>query len=186
MDSWMIIVVVGTALVTAAAVSWVVIGKLRSDDLRRRFGTEYDFAVKTHRSRARAEADLASRTSRVEGLYIRSLSASDHDSFADKWRSTQDSFVDDPWGAVSKAETLVEDVMRARGYPVGDFDQQAADLSVDHSDSVRDYREARELAVVSQRGMPRIEDLRRATVYFRALFEELLETAQRGTVVPRR
>jgi hypothetical protein len=114
------------------------------------------------------------------------LSAGDHDRFADRWRKTQLSFGDDPWGAVSRAETLVEDVMRARGYPAGDFDQRAADISVDHPRSVENYREARGLAVASQRGMPRIEDLRRATIYFKEMFEELLETAQRGTVELRR
>jgi hypothetical protein len=122
----------------------------------------------------------------VEKLAIHPLSAGDHDRFADRWRSTQASFVDDPAGAVSKAETLVEEVMQARGYPVGDFDQRAADISVDHPRFVENYREARDLAVASQRGVAKTEDLRRATVHYRALFEDLLQTTDRGTVEVRR
>lgn len=186
METWMIIVIVGVAFVIALAVAWVAIGKKRSEDLRRRFGTEYDLAVKTTGSRSRAEADLSSRARRVEKLDIHPLSAGDHDRFADRWRSTQASFVDNPSGAVSEAETLVEEVMRARGYPVGDFDQRAADISVGHPRFVENYREARELAVASQRGAAKTEDLRRATVHYRALFEDLLETTDRGTVEVRR
>ena len=182
MAPWMIMVIVGIALVIAAAVAWVVIGKKRSEGLRHRFGTEYDLAVKTTGSKARAEVDLASRTKRIEGLEIHPLSTGDHDRFADRWRSTQASFVDNPSGAVAEAEMLVEEVMRARGYPVGDFDQRAADISVDHPRFVENYREARELALASQRGVARTEDLRRATVHYRALFEDLLETTDRGTV----
>jgi hypothetical protein len=182
----MVGLIVAVALMLAAAVAWVVIGKKRSDGLRRQFGTEYDLAVKTAGSRARGESDLASRAKRVEGLHIHPLSAGDHDRFADKWRSTQASFVDNPSDAVSEAETLVEEVMRARGYPVGDFDQRAADISVDHPRFVENYREARELAVASRRGGARTEDLRRATVHYRALFEDLLEPTDQGTMEVRR
>jgi hypothetical protein len=182
----MIIVIVGIALVIALAVAWIAIGKKRSGDLRRRFGTEYDLAVKTTGSRARAEADLSSRVRRVEKLDIHPLSAGDHERFADRWRSTQASFVDNPSVSVSEAETLVEEVMRARGYPVGDFDQRAADISVGHPRFVENYREARELAVASQRGAAKTEDLRRATVHYRALFEDLLETTDRGTTEVRK
>jgi hypothetical protein len=94
--------------------------------------------------------------------------------------------VDDPAGAVSSAETLVEEVMQARGYPVGDFDQRAADMSVDHPRFVENYREARDLAVASQRGTAKTEDLRRATVHYRALFEDLLQTTDRNGIEVRR
>jgi len=186
MQTWMIVVVAAVALLIAASIAWVVIGKKQSENLKRRFGGEYDLAVKTAGSRSRAEAELASRTARVNRLDIHPLSASDHDRFADRWRSTQASFVDNPADAVSKAETLVEEVMRARGYPVGDFDQRAADMSVDHPRFVENYREARDLAVASQRGTAQTEDLRRATVHFRALFEELLQTTDRGQTEVRR
>jgi hypothetical protein len=186
MGTWMIVALAGVLLVTALAITWAVIGRNRSENLKRRFGTEYDLALKTAGSRSRAEAELASRTKRVERLDIRSLSAGDHDRFADRWRSTQASFVDDPAGAVSSAETLVEEVMQARGYPVGDFDQRAADMSVDHPRFVENYREARDLAVASQRGTAKTEDLRRATVHYRALFEDLLQTTDRNGIEVRR
>jgi hypothetical protein len=179
MQPWIIVLIVGVALVIGFAVAWGVVRKRRSEDLRRRFGTEYDHALKASGSRGRAEADLTSRTKRVERLEIHPLSTGDHDRFAERWRSTQASFVDSPSGAVSAAETLVEEVMRARGYPVGDFDQQAADISVDHPRFVEHYREARELALANQRGAAKTEDLRQATVHYRALFEDLLETTDR-------
>jgi hypothetical protein len=182
MEAWMIVVIVGFALGIAAAIAWLVTAKKRSEGLRRRFGKEYDLALKTSGSRSHAEADLSARAKRVDKLDIHPLSAGDHDRFADRWRSAQASFVDDPSGAVSKAETLVEEVMQARGYPVGDFDQRAADISVDHPRFVENYREARDLALASQRGVAKTEDLRRATVHYRALFEDLLQTTDRGTV----
>lgn len=176
METWMVVVIGGVALVLASAVTWVVMRHRRSEGLRRRFGAEYERAVIASGSRGRAEADLASRTERVARLDIQPLSAGDHDRFAERWRSTQASFVDSPAGAVSAAETLVEEVMRARGYPVGDFDQRAADISVDHPRFVANYREARELSLASQRGSAKTEDLRQATVHYRALFDDLLET----------
>ena len=179
METWMIVLIVAVSILTASAVAWIAVGKKRSAGLRRRFGTEYDHVVKTSGSRRRAEADLASRTKRVEGLDIHPLSVGDHDRFADRWRLAQASFVDNPAGAVSDAATLVEEVMRARGYPVADFDQRAADISVLHPRFVENYREARDLALASQRGSARTEDLRRATVHYRALFEDLLETTER-------
>lgn len=176
MQPWIIGLVVLAALVIVAAVAWEVVRNRRSADLRRRFGTEYDHALKASGSRGRAEADLASRTKRVGSLDIHPLSPGDHDRFAERWRSTQASFVDSPTAAVTAAETLVEEVMRARGYPVGDFDQRAADISVDHPRFVEHYREARGLAVANQQGSAKTEDLRQATVHFRALFEDLLDT----------
>ena len=182
METWMIVPIVGVSLLIGFVVAWVIVGKRRSKGLRRRFGTEYDLAVKATGSKSRAETDLESRTRRVDGLDIHPLSAGDHDRFAERWRSIQASFVDNPADAVRDAERLVEEVMRARGYPVGDFDQRAADMSVDHPRFVENYREARALALASQRGATNTEDLRRATVHYRALFEDLLETTERRPI----
>ncbi len=186
METWMIVVLVGVLFVIGAAVVWFVVGKKRTDGLKSRFGTEYDRAVKTSGSRRRGESELGSRTERVKALDIHPLSPGDHDRFAERWRSTQASFVDSPGGAVSAAENLVEEVMRARGYPVGDFDQRAADISVDHPRFVRHYREARDLALANQNGSANTEDLRRATVHYRALFEDLLDTSEARGVEVRR
>ena len=179
MDTWMIFVVAAVALMIAAPIAWVAIGRIQSERLKRRFATEYALAMTTAGSRSRAEAELASRTNRVERLEIHPLSTGDHERFADRWRSTQALFVDHPADAVSEAETLMEEVMRARGYPVGDFDRRAADRSVDHPRFMENYREARDLAAASQRGTAKIEDLRRATVHYTVLFEDLLQTTAR-------
>ncbi len=180
METWMIVLVVaGVLLLMAAALTWAVVRNRRSEGLKRQFGIEYERAVKASGNRDRGEADLASRTKRVERLDIHPLSAGDHERFAERWRSTQASFVESPAGAVSAAETLVEEVMRVRGYPVGDFDQRAADMSVDHPRFVASYREARELSLANQRGSAKTEDLRKATVHYRALFEDLLDPTDR-------
>ena len=182
MGTWMVILIVGAVLAAAAAAAWAVMGRNRSADLKRKFGTEYDRAVQASGSRSRGEADLASRTKRVGTLDIRPLTAGDHDRFAERWRSVQASFVDNPAAAASDAEKLVEEVMRARGYPIGDFDQRAADLSVDHPRFVENYRHARDIALAGQRGTAKTEDLRQATVHYRALFEDLLDTTERKLV----
>jgi hypothetical protein len=178
-ETWIVVLAVVAVLLIGSALAWMVVGRRRSESLKRRFGSEYDYAVKSTGSRRHAEADLALRTKRVEQLDIHPLSVGDHDRFADRWRVAQASFVDNPKGAVVEAETLVEEVMVARGYPVSDFDQRAADISVDHPRFVENYREARDLALASKRGAAQTEDLRRATVHFRALFEELLDTPER-------
>src|SRR4029453_5445774 len=143
MQTSMIIVIAVVALLAGAAVAWAFMNsKLRSVELKRRFGPEYDRAVDASGSPRRAEAELASRAKRVEKLDIRSLSQADFDRFSNKWRSVQAFFVDNPTPAAADAETLVQEVMRTRGYPIGDFDQRAADISVDHPRVVENYRAA--------------------------------------------
>jgi len=186
MATWMIVLIVAVVLLAAGAIAWYFMEKQRSERLRHRFGPEYDRAVQTYGSRRRAEADLTSRSKRVERLEIHRLSGTDCDRFAERWSSTQSLFVDNPAAAVADAEKLVQEVMRARGYPVGDFDQRAADISVDHARVVDNYREARNLALASKRGAASTEDLRRAMVHYRALFEDLLETTDRRETIERK
>jgi hypothetical protein len=121
---------------------------------------------------------LAARQERVQQLHLRPLPADEQRRYAEAWRRTQARFVDDPAGAINEADTLIGRVMQARGYPVGDFEARAADLSVDHPQVVRNYRAAHQLAQASGRGQASTEDLRQALVHYRALFEELLETPQ--------
>jgi hypothetical protein len=109
-------------------------------------------------------------------LHIRPLTPSDATRFDGAWRTVQARFVDDPRGAVTEADRLVGEVMAARGYPVGDFEQRVADISVDHPDVVMNYRAAREIATVHAQGKATTEDLRQAMVHYRALFNDLLET----------
>ena len=164
------------ALILIGAVAWYTITRRRSQQLRQRFGAEYDRTIHTEGNVRKAEAALEARAKRVEALHIRPLDPADATRFDAGWRAVQARFVDDPRGAVSEADRLVGEVMAARGYPVGDFEQRVADISVDHPDVVVNYRAAREIAVQHARGEASTEDLRQAMVHYRALFQDLLET----------
>jgi FtsZ-interacting cell division protein ZipA len=164
------------ALAVVIGVALYVVRNRRTELLKRRFGSEYDHTLDAFGSRSTAEADLVDRTKRVKEHDIHPLSRSECDRFADRWRKTQASFVDNPVSAVAEADALVEEVMQARGYPVADFERRADDISVDHPRFVQNYRDAHAIAVSARRGTARTEDLRRATLYFRELFEDLLES----------
>jgi hypothetical protein len=148
----------------------------KSRKLRSRFGPEYDRTLDREQSTQRAEAILAERQKRVEKFNIRRLTAEERDLFATKWRTAQEHFVDAPHDAVAQADALVTDVMRTRGYPMGDFEQRAADLSVDHPMVVSNYRTAHEIALRDVEGAASTEDLRKAMQHYRQLFEHLLDT----------
>lgn len=176
MDTATTLLVVIGVLIAVAGLMWVVAGYRRTEALKRKFGREYERTVE-EAGRRGGESDLVERTKRVASLDIRPLSRDDRDRFAERWRRTQASFVDDPARAVREADALVDEVLRARGYPVTDFDHRVADISVDHPDFVEHYREAHAIALAAQRGTARTEDLRRATIHYRDLFEDLLSPA---------
>jgi hypothetical protein len=167
-------IVVLAAFVLFALIMWAYVRKRERATYMDRFGPEYE-RLERERGRQGAASELRDRSRRVEHLSIRALEPTERTRFADQWRQQQARFVDDPNGAVTEADRLVADVMRTRGYPVGDFDQRAADISVDHPRVVENYRAAHDLAVRQQRGQASAEDLRGAMIYYRALFEELLE-----------
>ena len=171
-----ILVVAVVAIIAIAATVWMYMQKKRTEQLRSRFGPEYERVVETGGDRRKAEATLEERQKRVEKLDIRPLANEDRQRFQHAWAREQTRFVDDPKGAVAEADRLIGEVMRARGYPVGDFDQRAADISVDHPMVVENYRTAHDIALRDRRGEASTEDLRKALVHYRALFEELLET----------
>ena len=173
MDTWVIVVLV--VVIAAAAIVWFYMSRKRSEHLRGQFGPEYTRALKEHGSQRRAEADLESREKRVKRFNIRPLPPSDRDQFANEWRLLQTRFVDDPPGAVMEADRLVAQVMEARGYPTGDYDQRIDDLSVEHPRVLDNYRKACEIARRNDRGEASTEDLRSGMVSYRALFEDLLE-----------
>jgi hypothetical protein len=177
MDSRLLAVLV-VVLVGVAVAGWMYLRKRRSQQLRNRFGPEYDRVVEESGDPRRAETELERREKRLERLHIRSLSANDLRRFTEAWRSIQAQFVDDPKGAVREADRLVGEVMQARGYPVADFEQRAADISVDHPHLVENYRAAYDIATRDKRGEASTEDLRQALVYYRGLFEELLEVRE--------
>ena len=150
----------------------------RSDALKQKFGPEYQRTAEKLGDQRKAEAELAAREKRVRSLDIRPLTPEEHARFADAWKKAQARFVDAPSQAAADADVLVKELMQTRGYPVGDFEQRAADISVDHPNVVSNYRAAREIAVRNKAGKATTEDIRQAMVHYRSLFEELLETAQ--------
>lgn len=170
------IIAVIVAIVVLGGITWYLITRQRrTEALREQYGPEYSQTVRATGSARRAEDELIKRKERVEALDIQPLSAEQSAHFTREWRRVQVMFVDDPGGAVSLADSLVEDVMKVRGYPVSDFDQRAADLSVHHSRVVENYRAAREIADRHRRRAATTEDLRKAMVYYRELFQDLLE-----------
>jgi hypothetical protein len=171
-------VLVVLAVVVVALVAWAATRKRRTTKLVSQFGPEYDRAVDHLGSKAKAEAELAARTKQRAKLVIKPLPPADHDRFAEAWHRTQERFVDDPKGALAEADTLVAEVMRLRGYPMGDFDEQAAVISVDYPTVVENYRAAHGLCDRSTRDEVSTEDRRQAMVHYRALFEELLEARE--------
>ena len=163
-------------VVVLGLIIWAVRSEQRTRALRERFGPEYEHTVHEIGGRRRAEAELDRRQRRVEQLAIRPLPPGDRSHFADEWAHQQARFVDDPVGAVSAADRLVQEVMSRRGYPIArDFETRAADISVDHPHVVENYRNAHDIAQRVERGQAGTEDLRKAMIHYRALFEELLE-----------
>jgi hypothetical protein len=169
---WIIVAVVVVAVIAIAAYAWS--KRRQSEHLRERFGPEYDHTVEEEGDRAKAEAELAKREKRVEKLDIRPLEPSARMGFIERWKEVQARFVDDPPRAVAFADALLAEVMSARGYPVDDFEQRAGDVSVDHPRVVEHYRAGHDIAMRHARGDASTEDLRRAMIHYRALFDDLV------------
>jgi hypothetical protein len=168
--------VVVIALVAIAA--WLWNRQQQSKRLVQRFGPEYERTVHEHGSRDKAEAELRAREKRVEKLRIAPLAPDEARRFTQDWRELQARFVDNPKGVLLDADRLVRELMLRRGYPMGDFDRRAADISVDHPAVVDHYRAAHAIADRDHRGEANTEDMRQAVVHYRALFDELLEVRE--------
>ncbi len=168
------IVAVIAAVIVIAVISFFLARKRRSQNLRERFGPEYDRVLKKEGEVRRAEGVLEMRARHREKFELRPLPGATRAQFAERWRMVQSRFVDDPKGSVARADELVSEVMVARGYPMADFEQRAADISVDHPVVVENYRAAHDIALRHSRGEASTEDLRKAMVHYRSLFEELL------------
>lgn len=171
-----IAVILLIAFVIAAA-AWVIVQRQRSQRLRRRFGPEYDLTVSEFRNQGKAEAELLKREQRVARLKIVPLTPADAARFSQAWSALQGRFIDSPKGVVVEADHLVRDLMAKRGYPMGDFERMAADISVDHPRVVSTYRSAQAIAARDARGEADTEELRKAVIYYRTLFDELLGVA---------
>jgi hypothetical protein len=173
MDTTTAVILIVVALVIGAAVTFAVLRYRRTHHLRERFGPEYSRMMDETGSRSLAEERLRRREDRVHSYNIHPLAAEERSRFRSEWKKVQTDFVDDPKIAISEADSLLGEVMQARGYPVKDFDQQAADLSVDHPVVVQTYRAAHDVAIRHARGEADTEDLRRAMINYRDLFNEL-------------
>jgi hypothetical protein len=175
MDAWVWIVIAVVAVVVIGAIVWAITTKRRTEGLREQFGPEYERTLAESGDRKTAEAELAERRARREELEIRPLDPAARRRYATRWNDLQSRFVDDPTGAVAEADGLVLVVMRERGYPMDDFDQRAADVSVDHPQVVENYRAAHDISIRVGAGEASTEDMRQALVHYRALFAELLD-----------
>jgi hypothetical protein len=168
-------IIIAVVMVVAGLAIWLFMRKRRTERLRTKFGgAEYTRAVKDGGSQRHAEAGLDKRADRVESLHIRPLGPGDRARFVESWRSAQARFVDSPGGAVTEADQLLGDVMSTRGYPVSDFEQRAADISVGYPLVLENYRSAHEIAIRQTRGQASTEDLRQAMIHYRTLFDELV------------
>jgi hypothetical protein len=175
----------GVVIIVIVVVAWMYARKRRNTTaaLRKKFGPEYDRAVLVHGTGRKAEAKLEDREKRAEKFNLRDLDPGELERFLKRWESVQSRFVDSPKGAVAEADDLVSTLMKARGYPVSDFDQRAADISVDHPRVVENYRSAHEIALRVGKDAATTEDLRTAMIHYRSLFEELMQVP---TIVDRK
>lgn len=174
-DNMLLLVAVLVAILAVVAI-WLWSRRSRSQHLEKHFGPEYHREVARTGSRDKAEAELMARQKRVEDLHIVPLAPTDAQRFTQQWRAVQARFVDNPRGALAEADQLVRDLMQRRGYPMGEFEQRAADISVHHPQVVEHYRAAHLIADGDRRGQVDTEGMRQAVIHYRALFAELLET----------
>ena len=176
-QTW-IILAAAVALGLVAIGAWLYTRRKQSHRLQQHFGPEYDRTVNELGGRTKGESELKAREKRVERLEILPLAPSEAARFTEAWRALQSRFVDNPKGVVVQAEQVVRELMEKRGYPMGDFERRAGDISVDHPDVVANYRSAQAIALREQKGMADTEELRKAVVHYRALFDELLEVRE--------
>jgi hypothetical protein len=165
-------------IIIVGIVAYVINRRQTTAALRKRFGSEYDLAVRQHGSEHKAEAKLADRETRVEHLKIRDLAPTERERFLADWHTVQSRFVDHPKGAVTEAEELVSSLLEARGYPIATFDQRAADISVDHPLLMEYYRSAHAIAVRPLGPDATTEELRTAMIHYRTIFDELVQVAK--------
>ena len=169
-----VIIVAAIVMVAAVVIASLYARQRRSTQLKRHYGPEYDRTLRESGDRQLAERVLTERDQRMKKLTLRPLAPNEKSRYSELWHAQQARFVDNPESAVADADHLVEEVMRIRGYPIGEFDQNAADISVDHPLVVAEYRAGHEIAVRHKNGQATTEDLRNAMLHYRKLFEDLL------------
>lgn len=177
MNNTLTIIVVVLVLGIAGIILGLIFARRnRSERFKDQFGPEYDHAVKTMGNEKKAQTELDERRKHVETLNIRPLSHNERDRYQADWAAVQFEFVDEPGQAIGNADRLIMEVMQKRAYPISDFEQRAADISVNYPDLVSNYRAARVIAIKNEQQQADTEELRQAMIYYRSLFEELLET----------
>lgn len=179
MNTTYIIIAVVLGLMIIGAILWPIFTRRkRTERLHDHFGPEYDHTVQTLGDEKKAQTELEERQKHVKALDIHPLSVEDHDRYVAEWTAVQSKFVDEPGQAIIDADHLIVEVMQTRAYPVSDFEQRAADVSVSYPALVSNYRAARAIALKNEQHQADTEELRQAMIYYRSLFEELLETGE--------
>lgn len=173
MDQTTLLILLG-AVVVVGLIFWLVVRRKNTAALREHFGDEYDRTVEARGGVGKAERDLEEREERVKKLEIRPLGSQERGQFIDEWREVKALFVDSPVEAVHHADRLLNRIMTARGFPMADFDRRYEDLTVDHAEVARHYRDGHDIVVRDGRGEASTEDLRQAMIHFEALFDDLV------------
>lgn len=176
MDTLVMVIAAVVVLVIVGTILGLVFTRGRSNRLQGQFGTEYDHTVEAMGNKNKAQTQLEERQKHVKALDIQPLSASDRERYLAEWAVVQSKFVDEPGQAIVDADRLITEVMQLRAYPVSDFEQRAADISVSYPALVSNYRAARATALKNEQHQADTEELRQATIYYRSLFEELVGT----------
>jgi hypothetical protein len=161
-------------LVVVGLIGMAMARQRRSKRLQEQFGPEYDRTVKKMGDKREAESDLQERIAHVNTLNIRPLTAEEVNRYALEWQDVQREFVDEPLLSLQKADRLIREVMKARGYPVEDFEQRVADISVHYPELVSDYRGMHRIAIKEASENATTEEIRKAMIHGRALFENLI------------
>lgn len=170
-----IVIAIVIVLIIGGLLGMLFTRRQRTKRLQERFGPEYDRTVGEVGDQRRAEEELEARLDHVRALEIRPLSAQETERFTREWQFAQAEFVDEPLTSLQKANQLIKEVMSIKGYPVDDFEQRAADISVDYPNLVIDYRELRAIATKGADEDVTTEEMRQAMVHARALFENLVQ-----------
>jgi hypothetical protein len=174
--TYFIIAVVLILVVLGVILAAIFIPRQRSKRFQNKYGPEYDRTVKTMGNEKKAQSEMDQRQKHVDTLNIRPLSDSERERYLADWTKIQTKFIDQPGQATVEADHLIMEVMKVRAYPVSDFEQRAADISINYPDLVSNYRLARAIANKNEHHQATTEELRQALVYYRSLVDELLKT----------
>jgi hypothetical protein len=174
--TYMVIIVVLVLIVIGAILAPILARRKRSEKLHDHFGTEYDRTVLSTGDEKKAQSELEERQKHIKSLDTHPLSVSEREGYQADWDTVQSKFIDEPGQAVVKADRLIIEVLQKRGYPLSDFEQRAADISVIHPDLVSNYRVAQEISIKNGQKLANTEELRQAMIYYRSLFMALLGT----------